>query len=114
MRFLPIAVHGIIDYLAAIALIAGPLVLFPADTSAIVKYIPVIAGAALIGYSLITDYSTSVRKAIPFKVHLLFDGLAGAAFVALAFVLGLSGVAQAFYLVMGVAVIIVVLVSKTE
>ncbi|WP_298471190.1 hypothetical protein [uncultured Erythrobacter sp.] len=114
MKFLNTKFHGIIDYLAAIGLIVGPLVLFPAGTASLVTAIPIVAGIALIAYSLITDYSASARRIIPFSLHLAIDLMAGTAFVALSFLLGLTGITQTFYLVMGVAVIAVVLVSENE
>ena len=114
MKFLTLKLHGIIDYLAAIGLIAGPLMLFPAGTPGLVTAIPMIAGAALIIYSLITDYSVSARRIIPFKLHLAIDFAAGAAFLILPFVLGLTGIPQIFYLVMGAAVVLAVFTSQTE
>ncbi len=114
MKIISSSVHGIIDYLAAIALIVGPFLLFPSTTDALTKFIPVAAGVALIIYSLITDYSAGARRLIPFPVHLAIDFTAGAAFVVLAFILGLSGVPQLFYLVMGGAVILVVLLTDAN
>ncbi len=114
MKFLTLKLHGVIDYLAAIGLIVGPLVLFPAETSSLVTAIPILAGMALIIYSLVTDYSVSARRVIPFKLHLAIDFAAGAAFLVLPFLLGLTGIPQAFYLVMGAAVVLVVLTSQTE
>lgn len=111
MRIISPTVHGTIDYLAAIALIVGPFLLFPSETEQLVKFIPVAAGGALILYSLITDYSVSARRLIPFKLHLAIDFIAGVAFVAFAFLLGLSGITQLFYLVMGAAVILVVILT---
>lgn len=114
MKFLTLKLHGIIDYLAAIGLIVGPLLLFPVGTPPLVTAIPIVAGVALIIYSMITDYSVSARRLIPFKLHLAIDFAAGAAFLVLPFILGLTGIPQAFYLVMGAAVILVVLTSQTE
>ncbi|MEO0501242.1 MAG: hypothetical protein AAF205_11905, partial [Pseudomonadota bacterium] len=69
MKFLSTKLHGFIDYAAALALILGPLMLFPANTSGLATAIPIVAGVALILYSLITDYSVSARRLIPFRVH---------------------------------------------
>lgn len=114
MKFLSVKLHGIIDYIAAIGLILGPIILFPVGTSPFVSTFPMIAGAALIMYSLITDYSSSVRRLLPFPLHLAIDFVAGLTFFALAFLLSLTGIAQLFYLIMGGAVMLVVLVSKTS
>jgi hypothetical protein len=111
MRFLSPTIHGFIDYAAAIALIVAPFLLLPDTAPAIATWFSVAAGSALILYSLITDYSASVRKALPFSVHLIIDLLAGIAFVAAPFVLGFEGITKLYYLVMGAAVILVVLVT---
>ncbi|MCQ8184836.1 hypothetical protein [Parvularcula maris] len=114
MRLVSPTVHGVIDYLAAAALILGPLLLFPSATPDYAVMIPIAAGVALIAYSLITDYVPSVRRIIPFPVHLAIDLTAGAVFVVLAFFGGLFGLVQLFYLVMGVAVMAVVLTTSQE
>ena len=112
MRFLPASIHGVIDYLAAIALIVAPFFLIPASDGPIAMYLSVAAGVALILYSLITDYSVSIRNALPFSVHLIIDFLAGAAFVAAPFIFGFEGITELYHLVMGVTVILVVLVTN--
>lgn len=112
MRFLSPTFHGFVDYAAAIALIAAPIFILPADAPTIAIWLSKIAGGALIVYSLLTDYSASIRNAIPFKLHLAIDFIAGAAFIAAPFVLGFEGVTKLYYLVMGVAIVLVVLVTN--
>lgn len=106
--------HGVIDYLAAIALIVAPFFVLPADAPAIAIWFSVAAGSALILYSLITDYSVSARRAIPFTLHLAIDFIAGVAFIAAPFVLGFTGVTELYYFVMGGAVVLVVLVTNSN
>ena len=65
-------------------------------------------------YSLITDYSTSVQKVLPFAVHLMFDFAAALALVAAPFLFGFDDIARYFYLTIGVAVIAVVLVTSPD
>lgn len=114
MKILSPTIHGFIDYAAAVALIVAPFLVLPSGAPQIAVLLSVAAGAALIIYSLITDYSVSARKAIPFKVHLLIDFVAGAAFVVAPFILGFEGITQAYYLVMGAAVIAVVLLTDSN
>ncbi|MEO1251608.1 MAG: hypothetical protein AAFW81_04590 [Pseudomonadota bacterium] len=108
MRFINDQLHGVIDYLAALALIIAPFVL---GFTGLAQLLSVAAGVALIIYSLLTSYSLSARKAIPFNIHLMIDFLAGAAFVAAPFVLGFEGLVKTYFLVMGGAVILVVLLT---
>jgi hypothetical protein len=112
MRFITPKVHGYMDYLIAVALIAGPFVLFPAGTDPVVFWLPVIAGAGLIGYSLLTDMSASARKLSPFKLHLLLDLSAVLGFLALPFILGMSGTPKLFYLAFGAAGLLFVVLTN--
>lgn len=112
MRILSAGLHGVIDYLAAIALIVAPFFLIPVEAGPIAKYLSVAAGSALILYSLITDYSASVRRLLPFTLHLVIDLLAGLAFVAAPFVLGFEGITALYYWVMGATVVLVVILTN--
>lgn len=114
MKFISSTFHGYIDYTTALVLIIAPFLIFPAGAPEIAKYLSVAAGVGLIIYSLITDYSVSARKAISFKLHLILDFIAGAVFVAAPFVLGLTGITKTYFLIMGLAVIIVVLTTNND
>jgi hypothetical protein len=46
------------------------------------------AGAAHVGYSMITDYPLGIVKALPYKAHLAIDALGAVALGALPFVTG--------------------------
>lgn len=114
MRFLTARLHGLGDYAAAVVLIVAPFVLRIDEQSLIAHWFSVAGGVGLIAYSAITDYTFSAVKAIPFKVHLLLDSVAGIAFVLLPFALGLDGVARIYMIVMGVGVLLVVAVTRTD
>ena len=112
MRILNPAVHGILDYVAAAALIAAPFVLGLGEAGPVAMYLSVIGGVGLIVYSLLTDYAYSAAKLIPFKTHLVLDSLAGLLFIVVPFALGFEGVAKIYYIVMGVGVLIVVALTN--
>ena len=112
IRFLTPAIHGILDYAAAAVLIIAPFVLGLAAISPLAHWLSVIAGAVLILYSLITDYSYSVAKIIPFKAHLLLDLAAGIVFVVAPFIFGLGGVPMVYCIMMGLGVILVVALTN--
>jgi len=114
MKIISSTVHGFIDYATAFALIAAPFIVFPAGAPAAAFLLSIGAGVSLVIYSLITDYSISARKAVPFKVHLLIDFLAGVTFIAAPFVLGFYGVTKTYFLVMGAAVVLVVLLTDSN
>ena len=84
------------------------------EQSLLAHWASIAGGVGLIVYSLLTDYTYSIAKIIPFKVHLVLDSLAGIVLIALAFALKLGGIAQIFMIVMGAGVLLVVAVSQTE
>ena len=94
MKFLTPTLHGLGDYAAAIVLIAAPFILNLQEQSVIAHWASIAGGVGLILYSLLTDYTFSIAKVIPFKTHLIFDSLAGLALIALAILLDLDLVAR--------------------
>ena len=114
MKFLSKKLHGLGDYAAAAVLIIAPFVIGLKEQSVVAHFASIAGGVGLIAYSLLTDYTFSVANVIPFKVHLLFDSLAGLVLIALAFVLQLEGIAQAYMIIMGAGVLLVVAVSQTS
>ena len=114
MKFLTPTLHGLGDYAAAAVLIVAPFFLGIKEQSVIAQWASIAGGIGLIIYSLLTDYTFSLAKVIPFKTHLVLDSLAGLVLIALAFVLGLEGIGQIYMIVMGAGVLLVVAVTKTE
>ena len=75
MRFIPSRIHGTLDYLVGLALIAAPFVGGFSDAGA---WLPIALGAGVIAYSLFTDYELAVSRVIPFPTHLGLDVACGA------------------------------------
>ena len=111
LRFISPAVHGVLDYVVAFSLVVAPFLLHFLPLSPLAFWLSVAAGAGLAAYSLMTNYPDSLVKFIPFKTHLLFDFSAGAVFVLTALLAGLTGTPFVFFMVMGLAVMAVVLVT---
>jgi len=68
LQFLTPALHGVLDYVAAAALIALPFLL---GFQGIELWLSVAGGAGLIAYSLLTDYAFGAVKLVSFDAHLL-------------------------------------------
>ena len=113
-RILSPAIHGVLDYAAAAALIAAPFVLDLGATSPIALWLSGAGGIGLSGYSQLTDYSYAAVRLLPFNTHLALDLAAGATFVAAPFVFGWSGVTAWYYVVMGAGVAVVVALSAHD
>lgn len=69
---IPTRIHGMIDYLVGLLLIAAPFLLGFADGTA-AQWAPMILGAGAILYSLMTNYEPGLVKVIPMPVHLGLD-----------------------------------------
>jgi hypothetical protein len=81
VSIIPTRIHGIVDYVVGIVLIAAPWIFQFNDVSA-AKWTAVGVGAAIIVYSLLTDYELGAVREIPMPAHLALD-VVGGAFLAL-------------------------------
>ena len=111
MTFIPSKYHGALDYAVAATLIIAPLAL---SFEGAAKYLAIAGGLGLLIYSLFTDYSLSARKLLSFKAHLVLDFIAALGLVAAPFLFGFTGLERAFYFVIGLSVIAVVLITNSE
>jgi hypothetical protein len=109
MKFLSPTIHGALDYIAALTLIIAP---FALGLQNLALWLSVAAGSGLIFYSLLTDYSYSISKVIPFKLHIIFDSLAAIVFILAPFIFDFTGITKIYYWVMGVGVLFVVFVTQ--
>ena len=117
IRFLPTKVHGVLDYVVGLALILAPNIFQFADVGGPAVFIPRLLGVVLIAYSLFTRYELGVIKFISMPYHLIVDFLAALLLALSPFLFGFSNKSANVWLphvVVGIAVIIVVIVSKTQ
>src|SRR4051794_12849615 len=78
MRVIPTSLHAGLDYLVGVILIASPWIFGFADESSAAKWVAVIAGLAMLGLSMITDYEGGVlARVIPMRAHLMTDAVLG-------------------------------------
>jgi hypothetical protein len=72
MELIPTRIHGVIDYVVGIALIAAPWIFQFSDNDA-AMWTAIGVGAALLVYSALTDYELGLVRTLPMPVHLLLD-----------------------------------------
>ena len=72
MRFIPTRVHGALDFVLPLVLLASPW-LFHFDHGSVETWLPILIAAGALQYSLFTDYEWSVARRIPMPVHLALD-----------------------------------------
>jgi hypothetical protein len=114
VKLLPAWFHAVADYAVGILLI---VVAIAADGSAGATATGVVVGAVVLLVSALTKYPLGIMKVLPFTIHSAGDYLAAALLIVAPFALNFadaeSGLA-AFYVVMGVAVLAVSLVTNYQ
>jgi len=114
VKLLPAWFHAIADYAVGILLIVVALVDNGSDGA---KATGVVVGAVVLVVSALTRYPLGILKVLPFTIHSAGDYLAAALLIAAPFVLNFAsaeGGMAAFYVVMGVAVLAVSLITNYQ
>jgi hypothetical protein len=100
MRFLSTKVHGVMDYLMGIVLIASPW-LFGFAREGAETWVPVVLGAGVIIYSLLTDYEFGLSRIISMRTHLGLDMWGGILLAASPWLFGFSEYVFLPHLILG-------------
>jgi len=111
MRFIPTKVHGVMDYLVGILLIASPW-LFDFDRGGMETWIPVILGVGALIYSVMTDYEMGLSKTLSMRTHLTMDLLSGILLAASPWLFGFANYVYMPHLVLGILEIGVSVMTK--
>jgi hypothetical protein len=85
---IPAFVHGLYEYVAAIALVAAPLVI--GYDSGAATAVSIVAGVLLLFLTATTASSTSLVSQVPLPVHVLLDYVLAAVLIASPFLFGFS------------------------
>ena len=113
-RFITKTIHAYLDYPVAIGLMIMPFLLGIGDANPLALWVSVATGIAAFILTVLTDHHLGLIRVLPFKLHLAFDLLVGLAFIAVPFVLGLSGIEAAYFWVLGATVLVVVSMNSPE
>src|SRR5215470_19394956 len=114
VKFLPAWFHAVADYAVGILLIVVALV---DNGSAGAVATGVVVGAVVLLVSALTRYPLGIFKVLPFPIHSAGDYLAAALLIAAPFALNFAdaeGGMAAFYVVMGLAVLAVSLITNYQ
>lgn len=112
MRFIPTRIHGILDYLLGALLILAPW-LFDFSDAGAGTWLPVILGAGVIAYSLLTDYELGVLRQIPMSVHLMLDLGGGVLLAVSPWLFGFADEVWVPHLIFGLLEVGAALMTKT-
>jgi hypothetical protein len=72
MRLIPTRIHGVLDYLVGLLLVAAPWLFGFAEGGA-ETYVPVALGLGALAYSVFTDYELGLVRRLPMPTHLMLD-----------------------------------------
>ncbi|HEX8237122.1 MAG TPA: hypothetical protein VF600_14285 [Abditibacteriaceae bacterium] len=101
MRFIPTKVHGAMDYMTVLALLALPRLLDFSDRAT-----TLLTGVAIMAllYTLLTRFELGALRVLPVKVHLALDFVSGLLLVAAPFLIvpGENSTARTVMIVIGV------------
>ncbi len=114
IRFVTPALHGIVDYLAGIALIVVPRLLGLGDSSPYAMTLWTAVGVAAIISALLTNYHLGLFKLVPYKLHLMVDLSVAALFAIAPALFDLKGPDMWFTIANAVALVAVVFISQRE
>ena len=114
MRFITKQIHAYLDYPVAIGLMVMPFLLGLGSSNGLAFGLSVATGVAAFALTLLTDHQLGVLRVLPYSFHLVVDGAVGAVFVLAPFVLGFGGLDAAYYIIIGITVLIVVGLHKPE
>jgi hypothetical protein len=101
MRFIPTKIHGYLDYMMGLLLIAAPW-LFDFARGGAETWVPVILGASAILYSLFTDYELGVSRRLSMPTHLTLDLLSGVLLAASPWIFGFADYVYLPHLILGI------------
>jgi hypothetical protein len=111
MRFIPTVLHGVLDYIVGLVIVALPFLLGWPPTA---RNLFVAAGLTVLIYSVCTDYELGVWRYLRIRFHLLLDAIFGLAMLASPTVLNLPADHRAAVYAIGVIALLLVITTKVR
>ena len=108
MKILSPTQHGYLDYLTVVIFLLAPSLIGLTGLAGTIAYL---LAAIHLAMTLVTDFPLGVIKKLSFSIHGWVERIVGPALVFLPFVFGFDGAAKVFYLVIGIVIIIVGLMT---
>lgn len=101
MRFIGTKTHGYLDYIMGALLIAAPWI-FDFNRGGAETWVPVVLGAGVILYSLLTDYELGVSPQISMRTHLMLDLVGGIVLAVSPWLFGFADYVWGPHLILGI------------
>jgi len=113
MKFISTKVHGVLDYVVGLLLIAAPWI-FNFDNGTAAQWVPVIIGVMVILMSLMTNYEAGAFRVISMKTHLTMDVIVGIFLAASPWLFGFAEQVYLPHLIVGLLSIGTGLLTETN
>ncbi len=110
-KILTPTLHGYLDYVTVVLFLAAPTVLGLTGMAGIFAYVLAIIHLAM---TLVTDFPLGVYKLMPFALHGWVERVVGPVLILVPFVFGFANTATSFYVVIGVVIILVGLLTDYQ
>jgi hypothetical protein len=109
---IPLAVHGLVEYVAGVLSIAAPFMFnFDSDGATVIS---ALLGAALLVLALTTASPTGIVRSLPIDSHIVLDYLLSLFVIICPFVFGFTddGAASAYFLILGVGYLLMTVTTR--
>lgn len=113
-RFITKSIHAYLDYPVAVGLIAMPFLFGLGEGSPLAFWLSLVTGVAAFILTLLTDHNLGVLRVLPYKFHLAIDSIVGVVFVIVPLALRFTGLEFWYYVALGLTVLTVVGLHKSE
>jgi Kef-type K+ transport system membrane component KefB len=109
---IPAFVHGLLEYVAGIFLVAAPFLLsYDSDGATAVS---IVAGVVILMFTASSALTTGLIKSIPVQAHVVFDYILAALLIASPFIFAFTedGTATAVFIAMGVVYLLITIATR--
>lgn len=113
MKIISRTMHGVLDYLVGIALIAAPW-LFGFARNGAETWTPVIIGSVILIYSLFTNYELGVFREIQMSTHLWLDRMSGLFLAVSPWLFNYNELVYLPHLLVGLLILLVAMMTRLE
>ncbi|MEH6478433.1 MAG: hypothetical protein V7727_22260 [Sneathiella sp.] len=113
-RFITKSIHAYLDYPVAFGLMAMPFFFGLGEGKMLAFWLSVLAGAAALFLTVLTDHHLGIFRILPYGLHLAVDAAVGMVFVVAPLALGFVGIEFWYYMFLGLTVLAVVGMHKSE
>jgi hypothetical protein len=109
---IPAFVHGLLEYVAGIFLVAAPFLLgYDSDGATAVS---IVAGVVILMFTASSALTTGLIKSIPVHAHVVFDYIVAALLIASPFIFAFTddGTATAVFIALGVVYLLLTIATR--